>query len=352
MMTVVRAVSVWVALSFTTLGAQAPEGLRGVTERRDMVRTPGGYRVQTIITRPQGATHPLPAVLFVQWLSCDPILLPATGGDGWAAMLRGLIERSGMIVARTEKPGIGASEGPACERLGYQEELAAHRAALESLRRSPDVHPDSVFLFGGSMGGTMVALLGADAPVRGIIVWGSTGIPWLEHLLALDRRVLAMRGVSTAEIERVMPDHERLHTAFLEQRSSPVALTARDSALAAAWSRMLGTSSAGLYGRPFLFHQEAQAAGWSAAWHRVRSPVLVVRGEHDWIMSAAEQQRIVDIVAARPGGQAQLVTVPRLDHNFAIVESDAAALRGETHGFDPSVIDVFIGWLSGQRKRH
>jgi len=325
------------------------EGLRGVTERRELIETPAGYRVQTILTRPLSATRPLPAILFVQWLSCDPITLPPTGGDGWTQMLRGVIERSGMIVARTEKPGMGASQGPPCERLGYAAELAAHRAALQALARSADVNPDSIFLFGGSMGGTMVGLLGAEASVRGIIVWGSTGISWLEHLVSLDRRVMTLQGTPNAEIERVMPHYQRLHRAFLERGESPATLAASDTTLAAAWGRMLGTSATGLYGRSFLFHQEAQAADWAAAWTRVRAPVLVVRGEHDWIMSAAEHQRIVDIVSGH-GGTATLVTVPRLDHNFAIAASEAAALKGEAHGFDPAVIDVFIRWLDARRR--
>jgi len=323
--------------------------LRGVTELRGFAQTPSGYRVRTMVTRPNGIDRLLPAILFVQWLSCDPVALPPSGGDGWSRMLRGIIENSGMIVARTEKPGMGDSEGPPCGQLGYLEELAAHRAALRELRRSPGVHPDSIFLFGGSMGGTMVALLAADEPVRGVIVWGSTGLSWFEHMVALDRRVMELQGTGATDIARWMPDHERLHRAYLIDRASPSELGARDPSLAAAWTRMLGTSPTDHYGRPFAFHQEAQGAAWGSAWERVHAPVLVVRGQYDWIMSAAEHQRIVDIVSAR-GVHAEFVTVPRLDHNFDVASSDAAAFRGEVQGFDPAVVDVLFRWLDRRRR--
>lgn len=134
--------------------------IRGVVTECGWVES-GGYRLRTILTKPEGVTRRLPAVLFIQWLSCDPVALPAAEGDGWARTLRGLVAQSGVVVARAEKAGISGSGGPACSALGYDEELAGHRAALAALRRSPHVDPDSIFVFGASMGGTMAPLVAA-----------------------------------------------------------------------------------------------------------------------------------------------------------------------------------------------
>jgi dienelactone hydrolase len=331
----------------TVVGQGAPESFPGITATVDSVRTPGGYFVRTYLTRPADASRPLPAVLFVQWLSCDSVRLPAEGRDGWALTLRALVERSGMVVARTEKPGVGASGGPPCDHLGYREELAAHRAALAALRRQPGVDPDSIYLFGASMGGTMVPLLAAGQDLRGVIVWGSTGLSWFEHMLALDRRVLALRGTSATEIDRLYADQVRVQAGFLLEGRSPTAL-ASDPTLAAAWRRILGSSPSSLYGRPFAFHQEAQRAEWQTAWRSLRAPVLVLRGEYDWIMGEEDHGRIAQLVDGA-GGTVDYRVVPGMDHNFSVFTTPDAAFRGDGGVASSGAIDVIMPWLDSLR---
>lgn len=324
----------------------AAERFAGVMAWQDSVRTASGYFVQTYLTAPaSGFAARGAALLFVQWLSCDPVKLASEGGDGWSHTLRELITKSDMLVARTEKPGIAPSGGPRCDALGYDEELAAHRAALDALRRNPRVHPDSIFLLGASMGGTMVPLLARDGGIRGLIVWGSTGLSWLEHMAALDRRVLAFRGTPAAQVERLASAQDEVHRRLLVAREVPSEITKSDTALASAWTRILGAEDSGIYGRPFVFHQEAQSAGWVSAWSEVRAPVLVVNGEYDWIMGATEHRRIVELVNATSRGGATLETIRRMDHNFSIFASAAAAFRDEGGTPDAAAATVILEWL-------
>jgi hypothetical protein len=169
MMSVTRAVFLILANAMT-LGAQDPPArgdtascerpLAGVSTRCEWLDIGGRYRVRSIVTRPSGiSSRRLPAILFVQWLSCDPITVAPDVNDGWNNVLRDRIQRSGVIVARTEKPGIAGSGGPQCSELCYDEELDVHRHALQALKPLPGVHRDSVFLFGARMGGTMAPLL-------------------------------------------------------------------------------------------------------------------------------------------------------------------------------------------------
>ena len=89
------------------LAAESHPGLD--TEYGELL--PGdGARLRTIVTKPQGASGRLPAVLFVQWLSCDTIELSPNAQDGWSVMLRRLITESGMLWQRTEKSGVGESK--------------------------------------------------------------------------------------------------------------------------------------------------------------------------------------------------------------------------------------------------
>ena len=108
--------------------AQPVEQHPGLTTRLDDVRTHDGARLRAIVSKPRQGRGRLPAILFVQWLSCDPVALPAEGGDGWAVMMRRLVRESGALVWRTEKRGVGGSQGR-CDTLDYETELADHRAS-------------------------------------------------------------------------------------------------------------------------------------------------------------------------------------------------------------------------------
>jgi predicted acyl esterase len=153
------------------------EQIPGLDSRYDVLRMPDGTRLRMILTRPMGTTGRLPAILFVQWLSCDTIELPAGQQDGWSRMLRRLAQESGLVMMRTEKAGVGDSEGD-CASLDYETELAHHRAALAWLRQSPDVDPAKIVIFGASMGGNYAPLVASGVPVAGVMIWGGGAHSW------------------------------------------------------------------------------------------------------------------------------------------------------------------------------
>src|SRR5215207_7643519 len=90
------------------------ETIPGTTTTYGALRTSRGYLVRTVVTRPVGARREarLPAVLVVPWLSCDPVEKPDPGSDGMAHLFRDVAARSGVLLMRVEKPGVGDSEGP------------------------------------------------------------------------------------------------------------------------------------------------------------------------------------------------------------------------------------------------
>jgi pimeloyl-ACP methyl ester carboxylesterase len=315
-----------------------------------------GYRVRSIVTRPAGVTRArLPALLFVQWLSCDPVSVTPDVSDGWQDVLRALVRRSGMVVARTEKPGLGGSGGPACEELGYDEEVAVHRAALEQLRHAPNVDPDSIFIVGGSMGGTIAPLIapGAGDGLRGLIVAGTTAGTWLEHMIALDRRVMELQGLPADSVHALLPDHARFHSAYLADGRAPVDVARDWTGARAVWLRMIGTDTllTHQYGRPVGFHQEAQRHNWPRAWGAVRASVLVVHGEHDWIMPEDEHLRILRSLAAAARRQATYQKVPGMGHDFLIYPSLEDSFHGRNGRFDVAVAETMLDWLRARRER-
>ncbi|MCU0626184.1 MAG: hypothetical protein MUF21_06805 [Gemmatimonadaceae bacterium] len=331
-------------------GARCEAPIGGVETRCAMLRVPAGYAVRTIRTQPSDAPpRRLPALLFVQWLSCDPVAIPDSQPDGWALMLADMARRSGAIMMRTEKTGIGGSGGPACATLGYDDELALHRASLAALRRDPAVDTTRIVLVGGSMGGTMVPLLAADAPgLAGIVVWGTTTLTWGEHLVRLDRRVLEGRvtrsrpAQAPAQVAGVMPMQLRWHAQWLAPGAEPHALAARDTALAAAWARQLGVDTAArtLYGRSTRFHQEAAAQPWERAWREVAARgvrVAVLRGACDALMDREEHERIRDIVQGVSPALATFDEVPATTHG--LLASDGCEARRDATTWSPPRYD-------------
>lgn len=322
------------------------EALPGLDTEMGVLRTPDGTRLRTIVTRPHGRTGRLPAGLFVQWLSCDSIELRAEGGDGWSQMLRGVLMRSGMLWQRTDKSGVGDSQGVACEKLDYETELAHHRAALAQLSARPDVDPNRIVVFGASMGTTYAPLVAADRDIAGVIVWGGGATTWFERMMRFERNALELSDGDPASLSTEMTARANFFARYLLEGESPAAISRSDPPLGAVWSRIVGASGDTHYGRPLAFHQQAQRQDWPRAWTRVNAPVLVLYGEYDWYESRDAASLIADIVNRTRPGSATFTVIPKLDHHFSRFASreDARAERGGTPAAAP-VVEAILSWL-------
>ncbi len=327
-------------------GDRPLEALPGVDTEFGELKTPDGARLRTIVTRPSGATGRLPAVLYVQWLSCDTIELSPDARDGWSTMLRELVTRSGVLWQRVDKAGVGDSQGPACSALDYETELAHHRAAFRQLLARPDVDPRRVVVFGASMGANMAPLIAADQDVAGVVVWGGGATTWYERTLRFERNGLELGDTDPAMLTAEVSSRAAFLTKYLIDGQVPADIGRRDPELGKVWSRLVGTSGDGHYGRPFAFHQQAQRQNWAGAWARVRSPVLALYGEYDWFESRDAVGLIADVVNHRRPGAATLQIVPGLDHHFMryATRRDAHQERGGVEAAAP-VIETILGWL-------
>ena len=325
------------------------EEIPGLDSRYGVLETSDGTRLRTILTRPTGTRGRLPAILFVQWLSCDSIELPAKQQDGWSRMLRRLAQESGFAMMRTEKPGVGDSEGD-CATLDYEAELAAHRAAFAALRRSPDVDPGKIVVFGASMGGNYAPLVAAGEPVAGVMIWGGGAQSWFERMLGFERRAKELSAVPAAELDAYMRAVTRFFVAYLLDRKDPATIAREQPALAGIWGRVVGTGPGSHYGRPLAFHQQAAQQDWAAAWERVHAPVLALYGEYDWFEHADAHRLVADLANRRAAGQGEFVVIPATDHHFDRFPSAATAFRGEggVNNADAAV-SVMLRWLGERR---
>jgi dienelactone hydrolase len=188
------------------------ETLPGTTFDYGAVTLADGSRLRTIVSVPERHTAQGPAVMLIQGGGCGSVDLPMSPDVGTTGLLR-TIASHGYITMRVEKSGIGDSRGPACDTIGYLQELEGHRAALAALKRHPSVDAAKVFLLGISLGGVFAPTLANETTISGIVVYGTLSVPpspypgrserFFREIEALDvagawstvsSRVLVMRG--------------------------------------------------------------------------------------------------------------------------------------------------------------
>lgn len=266
-----------------------------------------GARLRTIATR---ADVSRALVLFVQGIACESID-HALDPEAPLAVLVAALTRAGYDTLRFDKRGVGDSEGGPCASCDFHTELADARAALdlaEALARERGV---PLFVLGHSVGGIVAAQLARPA-LAGIIVYGTPVMRWLDCLLDSVERQLALRGASPEEI----------------------------AAEQAAIRDLARTGE--LNGRSAAYHAQLHALDLEAAWRAVGVPVLVLRGEHDWVVRADDGARIAALV---PAG-AEIVDLPGLDHLFGWHADRDASLRDYGCGrADPSLAEAIVAWL-------
>ena len=255
-----------------------------------------GARLRSIVTSPvHGARSP--AVLVLQGIACESIDHGADPDAPLAQLVRGFAA-AGLVTMRVDRRGVGDSEGAPCVESDFETDVADHVAALDALLHDARVHPERVIVFGHSVGGMVAPLLARRPEVAGVIVYGTSPVKWLDCVAESARRQLALRGVEPGAIDR------RVEKLRARLRDDPPP------------------------GRSALYHRQLDALDLETAWRGVASPVLVIRGEHDWVVGRDEQARIA---ALSPGG-AEVRDVSGLDHLMTRHASLERSVRDYGHG--------------------
>jgi pimeloyl-ACP methyl ester carboxylesterase len=257
----------------------------------------GGRRLRAIANVPQG-TGPHAAILYLQGLrprSCEYSLDPG-------APLRRLVEgwaRAGLLVLRVERGGVGDSEGPSCSVTGLDVELDGYVAAVDHLRSRPDVDPSRIFLFGQSFGAMTAPLVALERRVAGVAVYGATGARWHDCVVDTTRRQLRLAGHTEERVEALVSLWSELHALVCREGGTPaVAFEHRPHLRALKSVDCIGET---LWGRHVSLYQQLDPIDLFSVWRAVGGadiPVLVARGEYDWICTRDEGEAIVRATGA------------------------------------------------------
>ena len=319
------------------------EDTPGLETQYGDVRVADGVRLRTFLTRPEGATNPLPAVFLVQWVSCGSLEFR----PGRPSLLRELARASGMVLIRVDRSGTGDSEGVPCEQLDHDTEIAHYRAALDRLARHPWINPDRIVIFGSSLGASNAPLVADGRKVAGVVVQGGGGLSYLERMINFDSINLERSGKVPPERRHAeMARRVAFQHAYLIGRKTPAQVVAAQPELAGVWEGLLGTAADDHYGRPFAWHWQIAGKDLIGPWTRIEAPVMVVYGEYDQYETRRGHRIIVDTLNRLRPGTATWLEIPRADHDLEVYPDPISAYRSEGGRRDNALfVGPVVAWL-------
>jgi pimeloyl-ACP methyl ester carboxylesterase len=318
-----------------------PESHDGLVVEYGAAPSARGYLVRTITTRPARANGRLPVLVFIPWLSCSPVELPPSPTDGWSLMMRDVVVRSGYAVVRVEKPGVADSGGPDCSETDLEDDLEAYRAGIRAALALDFVDPQRLYLFGGSIGASLVPMLALEFPVKGLVASGGFSRSWIEHILGFERRRLTLSGSKASKVNEDMKRFADFYSLYLNGGRTPAEVVAARPDLAGLWYDEPGHQ----FGRRAAYYQQVQKLDVEGAWPLVRVPTLLLWGSFDWIMGREDQDRIVAVVDP---SLIRFVVRPGMNHHFEVFPDARAAFREEGGRYDAGAAAAIVDWLREQ----
>ncbi|MBO0321169.1 alpha/beta hydrolase [Muricauda sp. CAU 1633] len=323
-------------VAFTPLEKEKHPGLDTFYEE---ITSSYGITQRTIITKPKKSGKQ-PAIILIGGLSCSSIeVYPGRSGN-WVQTIKDLVEKSGMVVMRIEKPGVGDSDGD-CSSSDFLMDLEGYRSAIKSLLTKPYVDTTKVVIYGSSMGSALAPLLANEFNLAGVISDGTFFKTWFEHMLEIERRILQFNGNTESQIvEKMNKYYFPLYYGMLVEKMTYQEVVDTYPALA----EYNYHSPAHMYGRPVEYYQQLQDIDLAGQWEKIKAPVRILRGANDWIMSAFDNEMIIEVLKRNRHQDHILHEYPGLDHWNTIHEKAKDSYEGKPGTWDEGTINLIIRW--------
>ncbi len=290
--------------------------------------------LRSIATRPKKAGK-FPAVLFVQGVGCYSLDTPMDTSRAEMQILNNLTRR-GFVTFRVDKSGQGDSQGEPCPQLDFKEEAEIYRQALLQLRAMDDVDPDQIFIIGHSMGGVFAPIIARDAPVKGIIAYGTIGVNFMEYFLNSRRNIAAAYEMTDAETDDYIKLHCECFLPYLTTGTPISSIIAEKPQCA----DILGDM-----GRDNPFWQQLYQENIPANWSAYTGKVLAIHGDQDFVSTREEHEQIAAFVNKQHPGNGTFAELENCDHGMHIAKSYQQVVKENPSVFNPLVIKTICDWI-------
>ncbi len=298
-----------------------------------------GIAQRTIITSPN-VNKKLPAIFLLSGLSCSTVEGYPGRSNKWAKLIIDLVEKSGMVVMRVEKPGVGDSQGD-CGQTDFLTELNGYEAAIESLKASSLVDTTKIVVFGSSMGSALAPYFANKYQLAGVISEGTFYKTWYEHMLEIERRILSFKGNNESEVLKKMNQwYIPLYHGMLINKKSYADVIKEYPTLKEANYH----APYHMYGRPMDYYHQLQDFDFAKEWESLKAPIRIRRGTNDWIMSEFDNNMIIDVLDRNKHVDHKLYKYPGLDHWSTIHESALNSFNGKPGKWEDKISQQVIDW--------
>jgi pimeloyl-ACP methyl ester carboxylesterase len=302
-----------------------------------------GARYRTIYTKPKKVgRHPL--LFIVHGVGCGAIDNPPPGAS-YTALIRE-VTLAGFATLRVDKPGSGDSEGGPCRDASFAKEVGAFRAALRDAKRESFIDPDSVFLFGHSMGGVMAPLLVPGKEARGVVVYGTTFKSWMQYTLDNIRRQMRLAGESFEAIGDEERASEKFTSLFYVEKWPLEKILEKHAEYREAYPDPKSFAA----GKNGAYFQEIYDLNLAREWKKVESPVMAVWGASDFVSAEDDHEWLAAAVDKNFPGNGKFVRLEGSDHWLRKAADRAASMRGGPAAaeYNPALEKLLIDFMRKQ----
>jgi pimeloyl-ACP methyl ester carboxylesterase len=304
------------------LRAQTPRAPFGYQSSELVFTSADGTKLAATLTRPSG-TQAVNAVVLIHGTGPEDRDQTEDGHQNFA-VLADHLARSGVAVLRFDKRGVKRSGG-SYEAHTQADLLADALAAVAVLRARADIL--KVGVIGHSEGGEIAARAAGKGkqPIDFLVSLAGPGrelMPVLEYENVKGMQLAGATPAETAIAARVgrqffgvVKDNADVGARMAALKTLMQGLQKEERDVLAKYRPQLPTLAPSLAASPWAY--SAMNSHPYADWRAVHVPALVLNGEKDAQMSAADELPAI-AAALKEGGNraAQIETLPGLNHNF------------------------------------
>jgi len=307
-----------------------------------------GLTLAGTLALPKETAEPAPGVLFIH--GSGPIDRDGNAFgfkmDAYRQLAHALAQ-AGIGSLRYDKRGAGQSQG-ASEKASRNDLVDDVRAALAAIRAAKGIDPQRCFLIGHSEGSYLAPIIAIEDPnLAGLVLLGAAAQS-LDQVTRWQVETLArMQGMGDDKVAEALAQQDQ-YIAFVQESSGK-------------WSDYSVEKLQ--QAMPWLDEEAAQqllATPLSLAWlrehyldtpseviRRVSCPVLILNGEKDLQVPAAEAESLRIALEEAGNEDVTALILPNLNHLLRNhPEEPSLVYRHIDDPVDPRVIDTITQWLT------
>lgn len=294
----------------------------------------GDQLLRSIITKPKKSGK-LPAVLFIQGIGCNTYDSPMDTGRAEIQVLNQMA-RNGYVIMRVDKSGMGDSKGVPCDKLDFNTELEGYKQAFASMQKLPYVDPQNCFVFGHSMGGVMAPLVAKSANIKGIAVYGTMGVNFMEYWMNTRKTIAKAYKLNAIETDDYMKEQCECASMLLAAKMKKEEILKINKECEDALNVLLL--------RDYEYWYQLYNVNTPKSWSEYAGKVLAMWGNVDFITSKEEHLKVTEVVNTFHPGNGTYAEVNEAGHAFQTAESYAEA-KNDPGPYNREVGKVLVNWL-------